>query len=88
MISCDKNESTQMAEIKVIEHIVNSRQSDNTCNDEDELEALKKENESLKEKIQQLKSRGKFTFQDIKHSDALVKVYTGCPNCAIFLFYC
>ena len=63
MTSCDKHESTQMAEMKVIKHMVDLRQSDNTCKDEDELEAFKNENESLKEKIQQLESRENLLFR-------------------------
>ena len=48
----------------------------------EEMKYLKEQPESLKD----FQLRTTFTFDSIKHSDALVKLYTGCPSSEIFYF--
>ena len=52
----------------------------------EEIETLKQEVEKLKEKIKSLESNTTFNFDSIKHSNDLVKLYTGCPSSEIFHF--
>ena len=52
----------------------------------EEMKYLKQQLESLTEqiRIKDLQLRTTVTFDSIKHSDVLVKLYTGCPSSEMF----
>ena len=61
--------------------------SNQVSSEQDEIAAVKQTRKcSFKGKIKELESRVTFKFENIKHSDALLKVYTGCPSSEIFYF--
>ena len=74
-VSCGGNESMSSLDVG------NGGQTER-----DKIAALEQEVELLKKKIKELEARVTLKFDYIKHSDALVKLYTGCPSSEIFNF--
>ena len=83
--TCDVSESVSPFEMKNCGHMTGPH-SIQVSSEQDEIAALKQENEVLKEKIKDLESRVTLKFENIKHSDALVKVYTGSSSSKTFYF--
>lgn len=81
----DEHKSSSMANEENGKYKTIGCQVSNGC---EEIKYLKEQIESLKEqiRIKDLQLRTTFTFDSIKHSDALVKLYTGCPSSEIFYF--
>lgn len=56
--------------------------SSGSAQQEAEMYFLEKENEELKEKLEKMTNR--FSFEHIKNSDNLIKMYTGVPSASLF----
>lgn len=87
-VACDVNESVSSLDVKNCGHTAEAAGSAKVATEQDKTAALEQEIEVLKKKIKELEARVTLKFDHIKHSDALVKLYTGCPASEFFLFYC
>ena len=81
----NENKSSSMANKENCKYKTVGCQVSSEC---EEMKYLKEQIESLKEqiRIKDLQTRTTFTFDSIKQSDALVKLYTGCPSSEMFYF--
>ena len=84
-VTCNGSESVSPFELENCGHMTGP-DSNQVSNEQDEIAALKQENEVLKKKNNELESRVAFKFENNKHSNALVKLYTGCLSSEFFYF--